>query len=144
MSASLNFAAPPDRTRVIPYRHTELGPLCPGKPLIANVDGPAHPSAQAVLSFLSNTEDWRYIGFSAAEDFYLLRYGAGMALHKGATRLISGAGVEWSRTPGPDDLFYAQMLPSEATDLWFDTGGPWLRYDAVIPVGTSLATTVKK
>ncbi|MBI4891963.1 MAG: hypothetical protein HY821_15155 [Acidobacteria bacterium] len=147
MSASANFAAEPEKTRVLPYRHTEaLGAICGGKPGIASVDGPAHLSAQAVLSFLGGTDEWKTIGQAANEDFYLLRYGAGMAAHAGASRLISGAGIEWTRSqePNPLNVFYTQMVPSEATDLWFEVGGLWLRYDAVIPVGTTLAINVKK
>lgn len=146
MSASLNFTKDAEHTRVLPYRHTEIGSICPDRTSIANVDGRAHLSAQAVLSFLDGTEDWRFIGMSGNEDFYLLRYGAGMAAHAGATRLISGAGVEWQKSPepNPDNVFFTQMVPSEATDLWFEAGGMWIRYDAVIPVGTTLATTVKK
>ncbi len=147
MSASGSFAAEPVRTRVLPYRHTDaLGAICAGSPSIVGVDGPGHLSAQAVLSFLEDTETWKVIGQAADEDFYLLRYGAGMVSRPGATRLISGAGVEWARAsePNPLNVFYAQMLPGEATDLWFEVGtGFWMRYDAVIPVGTSLATTVK-
>ena len=145
ISASLNFAREPERTRILPYRHTDgLGSLCPDRTPLASVDGPAHLTAAALLSFLDDTGEWRNIGMSAADEFYLLRYGAGLAALPGATRLISGAGVEWTKgpEPNPSNIFHAPFLPSEATDLWFEIDGMWVRFDAVIPVGTALAATI--
>ncbi|MBI5084653.1 MAG: hypothetical protein HZB13_08655 [Acidobacteria bacterium] len=142
MSASIGFAREPERTRVLPYRHTDtvLAQCGPRTPL-ARVDGPEHLTARALLSFLQDTDEWKTIGTSATEDFVLLRYGAGLAALPGAARLISGAGVEWSRGPGanPANVFFAELLPAEATDLWFNFGGGWLRFDAVIPAGTTMA-----
>lgn len=146
VSASLNFARPPERTRVLPYRHTNgLGSLCPNQPPLAQVDGPSHLTAAALLSFLAGTEEWKNIGASAADDFYLLRYGAGMVSVPGATRFVSGAGYEWLKgpDPNPSNLFHWPMLPSEPTDLWVEINGIWLRFDATIPAGTALTKTLR-
>ncbi len=141
MSGSLNFARGPERTRVLPYRHTDATlPLCDNNaPGLAIVDGPAHLTAMALTSFLSGTDDWRNIGTSASNDPVLIRYGAGYASYPGADRLISGAGVEWTRSEGanPSNVFHTEVLPTEATDLWFEISGMWLRLDAFIPAGTT-------
>ncbi|MBI5282586.1 MAG: hypothetical protein HY858_12955 [Candidatus Solibacter usitatus] len=146
MSASIGFAREPERTRVLPYRHSgSTLPLCGAKTPLAQVDGPEHLTARALLSFLQDTEEWKTIGGAAAEDFVLLRYGAGFAALPGASRLISGAGVEWTRSPGanPANVFFAELLPAEATDLWFNLGGMWLRFDAAIPAGTTAAVRLE-
>jgi hypothetical protein len=146
VSASLNFARPPERTRVLPYRHTNgLGSLCPNHPPLAQVDGPSHLTAAALLSFLGGTDDWKNIGISGADDFYLLRYGAGIVSVPGATRFVSGAGYEWMKgpDPNPSNLFHWPMLPSEPTDLWVEINGMWLRFDSTIPAGTALTQTLR-
>jgi pimeloyl-ACP methyl ester carboxylesterase len=146
MSASLNFAREPERTRVLPYRHTDsTAPGCPSAPPLAFVDGPDHLAARALLSFLQDTGEWRAIGASAAEDFVLLRYGAGLASLPGVARMISGAGVEWRLGPNPNpaNVFFADLLTSEPTDLWFNVAGVWARIDGLIPTGTTAVFSVK-
>ncbi len=80
-SASLGFARPGGRTRIVPYCHvtpdalTSLVLKCSGQRGIADVDGPAHLTAQIVRSFLAGTSDWQSIGTPPGQDAYLSQFG---------------------------------------------------------------------
>jgi len=79
-SSSLLFAAPDERTRIVPYCHTD-NPLlivfaggCDGAP-IAKVKTPDHLTWQIVDSFLSDTPGWRTLGHAPSQDPILTKYG---------------------------------------------------------------------
>jgi uncharacterized protein (TIGR03437 family) len=69
-SATLSFATDPDRTRLVPYCHTDVGALalvasgCNRPPYLANVDSDDHLSWRITRSFLTGTEEWRTLGTS--------------------------------------------------------------------------------
>jgi hypothetical protein len=85
-SASLLFAQPDPRTRIVDYCHvpTNSGSLaettegsylgCTG-PGIAYIDTPSHQSYQIISSFLANTSAWQAVGHPPSQDEYLDRYG---------------------------------------------------------------------
>jgi pimeloyl-ACP methyl ester carboxylesterase len=85
-SASLLFAQPDARTRVVPYCHiqtnsgspieeTEASYLdCTGSG-IAYIDSPSHQSYEIISSFLAGTSAWRAVGHSPSQDGYLDQYG---------------------------------------------------------------------
>ena len=79
-SASLSFAEPDERTRVIPYCHTDddltvlLGGGC-GKPPIAKIVTDDHLSYRIIRSFLADTGEWKTIGISPSQDPVLAKFG---------------------------------------------------------------------
>lgn len=81
-SASVGFAMPAARTRILPYCHTDpaiwagslLGPMNCFLPSIANVDE-APQTGQIILSFLANTTLWQSIGTIPTQDPYLSQFG---------------------------------------------------------------------
>lgn len=79
-SASLSFAQPDQRTRIIPYCHSDndlvniLGGGCSGPPL-AKVSSDDHLSYRIIESFLSGSDEWKSIGHAPSEDPILSRLG---------------------------------------------------------------------
>ncbi len=79
-SASLSFAEPDGRTRVLPYCHgagdltSILGLGCDAPPL-ARIQGDNPLSWQIVDSFLSGSDAWKTVGRSPSQDKYLSKYG---------------------------------------------------------------------
>ncbi|MCU1339191.1 MAG: Peptidase flavivirus helicase [Bryobacterales bacterium] len=79
-SASMSFALPDERTRVLPYCHgagdltSILGLGCDSPPLAKiQTDNPL--SWQIIDSFLTGTDDWKTIGHSPSHDSYLSNFG---------------------------------------------------------------------
>jgi uncharacterized protein (TIGR03437 family) len=79
-SASLSFAEPDERTRVIPYCHGSgdltsiLGLGCDAPPL-AKIQPDNPLSWQIIDSFLANDDAWKSIGHSPSQDKILSLYG---------------------------------------------------------------------
>ena len=83
-SASLSFAEPDERTRVVEnYCHTPLSPgleasylECTG-PGIANIDSRTHPTFEIVESFLglNDLNNWQTVGSPPSQDPYLSQFG---------------------------------------------------------------------
>jgi uncharacterized protein (TIGR03437 family) len=79
-SASLSFAEPDERTRVLPYCHRAgtltsiLGLGCDAPPL-AKIQNDNPLSWQIVDSFLAGTDAWKTVGHSPSQDRYLWQYG---------------------------------------------------------------------
>lgn len=73
-SASISFAAAPERTRVVPYCHTDVGILalvaagCSRPPYLASVNGDDHLSWRIIRSFLGSTDEWRTLGTALSAD----------------------------------------------------------------------------
>ncbi|MBI2686072.1 MAG: hypothetical protein HYX27_07140 [Acidobacteria bacterium] len=73
-SASLSFAASAERTRVVPYCHTDVGVLallaagCSRPPFIAKVNSDDHLSWRIVRSFLIGTDEWGNLGTALSAD----------------------------------------------------------------------------
>jgi len=73
-SSSISFAAAAERTRVVPYCHTNDGTLaliasgCSRPPYLANVTSDDHLGWQIIRSFLAGTEEWRSLGTSLSAD----------------------------------------------------------------------------
>jgi hypothetical protein len=148
-SASLGFSRAPERTRVLPFRHTStvLGP-CPARTPLANIDNASHLSYRALTSFLAGTDEWRAIGLSAAEHPVLAWNGGGVLEWQDeqgrrvpSSRLLSGAGVEWDGAA--QDRYETNLHPAEATDLWFETGSGWVQNGGTIAGGGSRAYLIK-
>lgn len=79
-SASLSFAEPDERTRILPYCHgasvlsSILGLGCDAPPL-AKLQSDNPLSWHIIDSFLSGTEAWKTAGHSPTQDKYLSTYG---------------------------------------------------------------------
>lgn len=73
-SASLSFTTPPERTRVVPYCHTDSAGLalfasgCGRPPYLAKVDSDEHLTWRVIRSFLTGTEEWRTLGTPLVAD----------------------------------------------------------------------------
>jgi pimeloyl-ACP methyl ester carboxylesterase len=124
-SASLGFAQPDVRTRLIPYCHFQMDPGslaanllgCAG-PGIVFIDSPAHPTYQIIRSFLDDTNQWQFIGTSPALNPRLaINGGVDVALKAADDTFVSnvssvtfdnGAG---QLSSGPS-AFYGEFMPS--------------------------------
>lgn len=79
-SASLSFAEPDERTRMVPYCHSDndlvniLGGGCNGPPL-AKVKSDDHLPYRIIQSFLSGTDEWKSIGHTPSQDPILSKLG---------------------------------------------------------------------
>ncbi|HEY6389922.1 MAG TPA: hypothetical protein VIX89_01520, partial [Bryobacteraceae bacterium] len=79
-SASMSFAVPDERTRVLPYCHgagdltSILGLGCDAPPL-AKIQSDNPLAWRIVDSFLSGSDEWKTIGHTPAQDKYLSQYG---------------------------------------------------------------------
>jgi len=135
-SASLGFARPEDRTRILPVCHTGPGVitaagLCPaGTPGIAAVNGIGDIPARIVVSFLGDGPEYKQLGKPTSEDTYLFNTGGvylraksasgqdlpiTKATASGGPLKISAAGVAYSEYfPFPTELF---TLTAGAKDL---------------------------
>lgn len=79
-SASMSFALPDERTRVLPYCHgagdlTSILGLGCGAPPLARIQSDNPLSFAAIDSFLAGTDAWKTVGRSPGQDSYLSRYG---------------------------------------------------------------------
>ncbi len=79
-SASMSFAEPDERTRVLPYCHgsgilTSIFGLGCDAPPIAKIQSDNLLSWQIIDSFLANSDIWKTVGHSPSQDKYLAKYG---------------------------------------------------------------------
>jgi pimeloyl-ACP methyl ester carboxylesterase len=131
-SASLLFAEPDARTRIVPYCHiqtnsgspvetTEASYLdCTG-PGIAYIDTPSHQSYQIISSFLADNAAWQAVGHPPSQDKYLDQYGGLFVAAENAEGqyLDDVASVELNATAlasGPSNpltsVYYDDRLPT--------------------------------
>ena len=94
-SGSLLFATSDERTRIVPYCHTD-NPLyivfsggCNGLP-IAKIRATDHVTWQIVDSFLADTPAWRTLGHPPSQDPILSKYGATQTEPRNAADAQSG------------------------------------------------------
>ena len=122
-SATLSFATGPDRTRVVPYCHTDAGALafvaagCNRPPFLANVNGDDHLSWRVIRSFLTGTEEWRTLGTSLAAD---TRGGLLVVARDKDDNPITGVtAITAGTTPlqKVSDYFYAEQIAPGAQNL---------------------------
>jgi uncharacterized protein (TIGR03437 family) len=138
-SASLRFAEPDVRTRLVSYCHidfdallgtlgaTALGCTAPG---IAYIDSTAHPTYQIVQSFLANTTSWQNSAESTtpSQNPYLSANGGLLLANKNASNQyynvltsVDATNANLTLTPGPGNsvasLFYNEWVPALTYDL---------------------------
>jgi pimeloyl-ACP methyl ester carboxylesterase len=131
-SASLLFAEPEVRTRIVPYCHiqTNSGSLdedteadyldCTGAG-IAYIDTPSHQSYEIISSFLADTSAWQTVGHAPSQDEYLDRYGGLFVAVENAQGqyfddLTSAELNGTALSPGPSNpltsVYYDDSLPA--------------------------------
>ncbi|MFN0102565.1 MAG: hypothetical protein ACKV2U_10805 [Bryobacteraceae bacterium] len=122
-SATLSFATDPDRTRVVPYCHTDVGALalvaagCNRPPYLANVNNDDHLSWRVIRSFLTGTEEWRTLGASLAAD---TRGGLLVVARDKDDNPIAGVTAVTAGTSPlqkVSDYFYAEQIAAGAQNL---------------------------
>jgi uncharacterized protein (TIGR03437 family) len=159
-SASLSFVAEPARTRVLNYCHTD--PLflsinlpygCSGDS-IARITSASHPTYRIIDSFLHDTDEWRSIGQSAAQNQYLSSFGG--------LQVVSADSIENPRTDfssvtftpasggsavrlfaGQQGVYYSDFLPAGAGTLRFVAGASDIRVPYQVPAGGYRALLLK-
>jgi len=95
-SASLSFAEPDERTRILPYCHGTsifnaiLGLGCDAPP-VARIQSDNPLSWQIIDSFLADTSDWRAVGHSPSQDAILSKYGGLLTQNRDAMDSPIGA-----------------------------------------------------
>jgi uncharacterized protein (TIGR03437 family) len=105
-SASMSFALPDERTRILPYCHgagsltSILGLGCDAPPL-AKMENDNPLSLQIVDSFLSGTVAWRTIGHSPNKDKYLSQYGGILSQPRDNNDRVSGSIRDQSSVSNP-------------------------------------------
>ncbi len=105
-SASLSFAEPDDRTRVVPYCHGSgdftsiLGLGCDAPPL-AKIQSDNPLSWQLIDSFLSGTDAWRTVGHSPREDRILSKYGGVLKQSRTSADTPTGSIQDQNFLPDP-------------------------------------------
>ncbi len=151
-SASLAFSpfAPPQRTRVVPYCHTNLSLFPCNGPAIANVTSTSHLPGQIIRSFLGGTTDWTSIGTTPDQDPVLSKYGGSLLEFETAAGSLdaSTAGVTFG-TPattlqsGATATFYAEFVPAAAASLHYTTSAGAQTTPFTIPAGGAHASLIK-
>jgi uncharacterized protein (TIGR03437 family) len=150
-SASLLFARSDDRTRVVPYCHTDnslavlLGLGCSNPP-IAKVDSDTQLTWQIIKSFLTDTPAWRTIGHPPSADPYLSTAGGVMVAYKTAddnfdpnppsTPSVNGL----SLTLGTGSIYYRDFIPNAVPKGTYSVSiiKPGPRVDFVAPAAALL------
>lgn len=95
-SASMSFAEPDQRTRVLPYCHgagdltSVLGLGCSAPPL-AKIQSDNPLSWQIIDSFLSGTSDWSTIGHSPSQDKVLSQFGGVLTQTRNGNDQVTGS-----------------------------------------------------
>jgi uncharacterized protein (TIGR03437 family) len=145
-SASLGFALT-DRTRVLPYCHTDSArSLCfdpSGNPLrfLAQIDSESHDTARILTSFLNGAQDWRRVGRAASDTPLLRSTGGVLAQWRTSedvlidTREASVTGQILQVLAG---LVFGDQLPAGRTEI--SLGSPSQIATAAFPVP---ATTIR-
>lgn len=115
-SASLSFAEPDERTRVLPYCHGAgdltqiLGLGCSGPPL-AKMQSDNPLSWQIIDSFLSGTNDWRSVGHAPSQDKVLSQFGGVLSQTRNGQDQPMGAPQDRNFvTPAPVPGTYAVVI----------------------------------
>jgi pimeloyl-ACP methyl ester carboxylesterase len=134
-SASLRFAEPDVRTRIVPYCHIQTNSAsesieasyldCTG-PGIAYIDTPSHESYEIISSFLADSGAWQAVGHSPSQDGYLDQYGGLFVAAENAQGqyLDDLTSVELNGTalsPGPSNsvtsVYYDDRLPAGSSSV---------------------------
>lgn len=147
-SASLLFARPDERTRVVPYCHSSsdfavvLGGGCDAPP-IAKIRSADNLTWRIIDSFLSGTDEWKSVGHPPSADPLLARYGGLLVSAPGVnSSTLAFAGQTLSRTA--TELFSRDFLPAgsgiPAGTYAVLTTGPGLRVDLIAPAAARLPT----
>lgn len=122
-SASLSFAEPDMRTRVLPYCHgagdlTEiLGLGCNG-PALAKLGSDNPLSWQIIDSFLSGANDWTTVGHTPSQDSILSRYGGTLTQPRNSQDQPTGPIQDQTFvTPAPMAGTYTVLIPKPGPEI---------------------------
>jgi uncharacterized protein (TIGR03437 family) len=153
-AASLAFARPLDRTRIVPYCHVEnlsilLGCFQGG---IAKVTA-AHPTYAIVKSFLiDENNDWQTIGTAIAQDGYLSAHGAldltvedafeTVVDNLSSVTFVTDSGSTTQLTAASGGMFYGD-LPAAGGTLHLRTGVLDMQVPYQVPAGGYRALLIK-
>lgn len=129
-SASLDFTATDQRTRIVPYCHitpsflTEIAMSCSGSQGIVDINDASHLTAQIVRSFLADTTAWQSIGGTPSQDPFLKTEGGTYVALKGTTDVyfkdLTSVQVDNATklTAGPSSavasIFYTEFATAES------------------------------
>jgi uncharacterized protein (TIGR03437 family) len=152
-SSSISFAAAADRTRVVPYCHTNDGTLaliasgCSRPPYLASVTGEEHLSWRIIRSFLTGTEEWRTLGTAiTADPTGSTRGGLVVATrdrddnpNNSVTAITAGSTALIKVT----DFYYAEQLNTGAQSITVNTSAGNLTAPQTISAGLYSVAIVK-
>lgn len=152
-SSSLSFATTADRTRVVPYCHTNDGTLaliasgCNRPPYLANVNGADHLSWRIVRSFITGTEEWRSLGTSlTADPTGSTRGGLVVAARdkddnpNSSVTAITAGGTALIKVT---DFYYAEQLSTGAQNITINTPAGNITAPLTIAAGLYSVAVVK-
>jgi uncharacterized protein (TIGR03437 family) len=150
-SASLAFSpfAPPERTRIVPYCHTNQSLFPCNGPAIANVNSTSQLPGQIIRSFLAGSTDWASIGATPGQDPVLSRYGGSLLEFETAAGSLASASNVTFGTPatafqsGAAATFYAEFVPAASATLSYSTSAGAQTTPFTIPAGGAHASLIR-
>lgn len=150
-SASIGFAEP-GKTRILPYCHNGstllvIANLCPpNSPSIASGVNATDTNVTATLSFLNDTQDWKFIGQSPQLNTFLSSGGGLAARARSANNqllAIQSAKAGKDLNVSNNAVAWTDLLPAQLTDLMITTSSGTLESKFTLPAGFYTAVTVK-
>jgi len=132
-SSSISFAASPDRTRVVPYCHTNDGTLaiiasgCNRPPYLAIVNGDDHLSWRILRSFITGTEEWRTLGTALTADPTGSTRGGLLVVARdkedNAITNVTAVTAGTTQLQKVTDFYYAEQIATGAQNLAVNSPG---------------------
>ena len=125
-SASLSFAEPDEKTRVIPYCHSDntlvtlLGGGCDG-PALAKVQSDNHLSYQIINSFLAGTDAWKQVGHSPRQDPILSKAGGTLEQQRDSAGTPAGSIRNNNFVSGPVPGTYTIVITKPGPKVYLVT-----------------------
>jgi len=154
-SASLSFAEPDERTRVLPDCHNDntlellLGGGCLAPP-IAKVDSSTNSTWLIVKSFLAGTSDWKSIGHAPSQDPVLSVYGGVLIAWRDAMDAFplsvaggSGSASGANLAQGAPSIYYNDFLRAGSYQFTINELNTPATASVQLPAGRYTALTVK-
>jgi len=152
-SASLSFAQPDERTRILPACHNDnplellLGGGCLA-PAIAKVDSPSNLTWQIVQSFLAGTNTWKTVGHSPSQDAVLSVYGGVLIGWRQANDafplgVAGGSPAGGNLLPGAPSIYYNDFLKAGTYQFTITELNTPVTVSVQLPAGRYTALTAK-
>jgi hypothetical protein len=156
LSSSIFVNRGPERTRILPACHNQAAASqCSTAAVIISVDSATHPSGRIIRSFLADTDEWRQIGDTPANNAVLLAKGTAHFALKDSTDAFvtnitgiiamppTGPRPNVTLTKGPANIYRADLADSGAYNFQVSRPGANAVFEGTIPAGGGTAIQAK-